>query len=88
MSACAASNALAQAVDVHANLCDAARMPLQPQQLLACAHVKQAHAPAVAAGRQQVWLLGVEGQAADDACRGGGKGSAGKMAVNVWWGAR
>ena len=41
---------------------------MQPHQLLTCAHIKQADAPAVAACCQQVRLKGVERQTADDAC--------------------
>jgi hypothetical protein len=51
-----------------AHLCDAPAVPLQPHQLLPCAHIKQANALAVAACCQQVRLKGVEGQTADDAC--------------------
>jgi hypothetical protein len=42
-------------------LCDASRVALQPQQLLPCAPIKQADAPAVAASCKQVGLKRVEG---------------------------
>jgi hypothetical protein len=51
-------------------LCDASGVALQPQQLLSCATIKQAHAPAVAASCKEVGLLRVEGEAADDSWGG------------------
>lgn len=54
----------------HTYLCYSSCVSLQPQQLLPCAHIKQPHAPAVAACCQHGRLLRVEGKTADDACVG------------------